>query len=257
MNHSSKTLITTFDPIITQHISFVVLWSYFMLAMTIIFWVSDLDVWVASLFFHTNHSETAWPGGQYWFSLLLYERVNVINQVFIGVAALLFLIALLDRKKGQFKIYSVISVLALALGPGLLINFIFKENMERPRPVQIENFGGPFKYQPLLIPGKSDQQNNIKKRGFPCGHCSSSYLFYMYYFIFRRRKQFKLAMFWAAVATGFGLIMGVTRMAAGAHFLSDVLWSGYIMLMICWLIDKIAYQSLKFPNFFRVEEQEV
>ncbi|HCX59124.1 MAG TPA: PAP2 family protein, partial [Candidatus Cloacimonas sp.] len=58
-------------------------------------------------------------------------------------------------------------VLAMIIGPGIIVNSALKENWGRPRPRDVEQFGGRYAYEaPLEIdlssPGKS----------FPCGHAT-------------------------------------------------------------------------------------
>ena len=38
---------------------------------------------------------------------------------------------------------------SLALGPGLLVNGVLKENSHRPRPEQTVEFGGPWRFRPF------------------------------------------------------------------------------------------------------------
>src|SRR5947209_672659 len=62
-------------------------------------------------------------------------------------------------------------VLAAALGPGLIINGILKPVWGRPRPHQVDLFGGARPYQPWWQPGHPGGG-----RSFSSGHAASAYV---------------------------------------------------------------------------------
>jgi membrane-associated PAP2 superfamily phosphatase len=116
------------------------------------------------------------------------------------------------------------------LGPGLLVNVVFKDHWGRPRPVQVTELGGQEQYVP---PGYFVVNGN--GRSFPSGHSSIGFAFVAFWFLWRERKPA-----WARMALAFsvalGAAIGVTRMAAGGHFLSDVMWSAWVVLFTAWLL---------------------
>ena len=219
--------------------------SLVMFVLTEIFWQSPLDLWIAELFFSPDDTAQHWPGGQWALSRWLYLHVDKINQLFIVLGVLWLLIAIIKRRDAHAISRGAMLLLALALGPGLVINAIFKEHMGRPRPTQIEIFGGTQQYLPPLQIGSQALAQGEKRRGFPCGHCSSAFLPFMFYFIYLRQRRYHDALWAAGFALSFGLLMGVTRMAAGGHFLSDVLWSGYLIFMTCWAIEASVYHAIE------------
>jgi membrane-associated PAP2 superfamily phosphatase len=134
--------------------------------------------------------------------------------------------------------YFLIIVLTAILGPGVLVNGILKNYWSRPRPRQVEEFGGQWNYRHPHQPGIPG-----KGKSFPCGHCSMGFLFCSL-MVFRRHKA------WLAYTGGaFGLLLGgllsAARIVQGAHFLSDTLWSMGILLMLPTALHFIV---LKIPS---------
>lgn len=73
---------------------------------------------------------------------------------------------------------------------------------------------------------------------FPAGHPSGGFALMAFYFAFRQIKpQFAIGMLWLGLV--FGLAMGFSQVMRGAHFLSHVLWSGWVVwvsLVVLYLI---------------------
>lgn len=193
---------------------------------TPIFWLTDLDRQVAALFYRSgNGGGKAWPWQHGWLLGHLFRYATVFT-VSMGIAALL--VALSGYAWPTFKRWqkpALFIVLVITLGPGLVVNLVFKDHWGRPRPVHITEFGGQYAYVPPL------KIANTPDKSFPCGHCSVGFMFFALYFLSLKRKAlyFMLTML-------FALLMAVTRMTAGGHFISDILWSGYLVFLVTWLI---------------------
>jgi len=192
---------------------------------TPVFWLTDLDHKVAALFYQRDSENTPWPQQEWWLWRTLFRYAFVFVMVVI-VAALLVIVSgyfLPDIK--QWRRPAIFILLAVALGPGLVVNLIFKDHWGRPRPLHISEFGGTNDYIPPLQIGYTPHKS------FPCGHCSVGFAFFALYFLSRKRKRFYLIFTMVA-----GLTMGLARMSAGGHFISDILWSGYLVFAVDWLI---------------------
>jgi membrane-associated PAP2 superfamily phosphatase len=207
---------------------------------------------VATYIMESTGADLAWTSTQYiegggrggWIYSakplwkLLYDYGELPAWVLaIGAAAALFFV----QKRRLPKSYArpcVAVVLAIALGPGLAVNGILKNEWGRPRPVDCTVFGGNEQFRHISEPagpggGKS----------FPCGHCSMAFgmaagaVFYQIYPV-------------ASVCSlvggiVFGIVMGFARVSQGGHFPSDVLWSGVIVLS---LIAALYYLVLRIPD---------
>lgn len=124
---------------------------------------------------------------------------------------------------------------SLALGPGLVVNVILKDYWGRARPSTIAQFNAGHqpdrRYTPPLV--ISDQcPDNCS---FPSGHAALGFWTVSLALIAparRRRAAF-------AAALGFGLAMGAVRIAQGGHFLSDVAYSGVIVVGLTTGLQRI------------------
>lgn len=111
--------------------------------------------------------------------------------------------------------------MAMAVGPGLLVNTVFKENWQRARPVQIEDFGGARRFSPALVVSNQCTHNC----SFVCGEAAAGFFLHSFAYVARRRQR---AIFYGGIAAG--LLAGLIRIGQGAHFLSDVLYAGALIL---------------------------
>jgi membrane-associated PAP2 superfamily phosphatase len=119
-------------------------------------------------------------------------------------------------------------VLAVMLGPGLLVNGVLKPLWGRPRPTQAELFGGSRPYQPWWQPGHIGGG-----RSFPSGHAAMGYVLVLGTCLVPSRRSAWLRGLVLGGALTYGSLLGAARIIQGGHFLSDVLWSGSLM---CFLV---------------------
>jgi lipid A 4'-phosphatase len=200
--------------------------------ITAVFAATPLDIAAARLFYRPA-SPDPWPlaAREPW-SLLYAAAPWITASLVLGGLALLAA-GRLRRQEWQRRC-ALLLLLALALGPGLLVNGVFKDHWARPRPREILQLGGALSYVPAPLPGRNGGAS------FPCGHCSVGFLYGAGWWIWRRRRP---AWARASLVLGIaaGLALGLGRMAAGAHFLSDVLWSALLAYGVCHVL---SYQVL-------------
>jgi membrane-associated PAP2 superfamily phosphatase len=136
-------------------------------------------------------------------------------------------------------------VILLAIGPGIIVNAVFKEYWGRPRPREIVQFGGKKEF---LHPWQKGIAH--KGRSFPSGHSSAAFYLAAPYFIFRRRKP-KAATLWLTGGLVFGTLMSVARITQGGHFLSDTLWAWgmvHILAVALYYLLKLDRDEAPVPS---------
>jgi lipid A 4'-phosphatase len=122
---------------------------------------------------------------------------------------------------------------SLLVAPGLVANTVLKDNWDRARPVQVEQFGGQLNHTPPLV--ISDQCSH--NCSFVSGDAAIGfYLHALAYVAARRRSRAVLA---AGLAAG-GLA-GLLRIGMGAHFFSDVVFAGAFMVLTVGIVHALLY----------------
>lgn len=132
---------------------------------------------------------------------------------------------------------------AVILGPGLVVNGLFKSHWGRARPAQVQEFGGQRLFTAALQPSRQCAKNC----SFVSGHASIGFVLMAFACIFRRQRRL-----WLLAGLGAGALVGLARIAQGGHFVSDVVFSGFVVwfsiLALEWLrrnIQWIRLQSLR------------
>ncbi|MCQ8103672.1 phosphatase PAP2 family protein [Methylomonas sp. SURF-2] len=192
---------------------------------TLLFWLTDLDMRLAALFYHPGHALADWPYQHWGLLKVLYDYAFPFT-VIAGLSALtVFVSGHFHSFTRRFRRRALYILLVIAIGPGLLVNLIVKDHWGRPRPVHIEQFGGQYVYVPPLKLGRTPDKS------FVCGHCSVGYGFFVLYFLSQNHKVLYFVLTLALAWT-----MGFTRMTAGGHFVSDILWSGYLVFLVAYAL---------------------
>jgi lipid A 4'-phosphatase len=181
--------------------------------------------------------------------VFLYHSIPWIGWGIVLFAALaaiwLFLLGRplwrLDRKALAFLIAAV------ALGPGLVANTLLKDHWGRARPLQIEAFGGPHRFTAAPLPATECAHNCA----FVSGHAALGFSLVAFALLL---PPGGLRRFCTAAALCAGLVVGLGRIAQGAHFLSDVLYAGLLVYgmtgLLYWLI--VERDALAAPLLIRL-----
>ncbi len=124
--------------------------------------------------------------------------------------------------------------------PRLIINALLKPGWGRPRPRQIENFGGNALYRSFYSPDFGHHTSD-KYKSMPSGHASMGFYFFALAVLGRRLKNRKLEILGYCLAFGLGGLLGLTRIAQGGHFFSDVMISALITWWVALTLDWILF----------------
>jgi lipid A 4'-phosphatase len=150
------------------------------------------------------------------FIAILGKLILPRRRMLIGGRAALFLIA------------------TLALGPGLFTNLILKDHWHRARPIDVQQFGGPYHFTPWWDP-RGDCPNNCS---FIAGEPSGA--FWTLAPAVLAPPELRAVAYGAAIAFGAGI--GALRIGAGAHFFSDVVFAGVFMYLLIWAMHGLIYR---------------
>lgn len=192
-----------------------------LVGVTIPFWLLDIDISLQSLFFRNG----GWPLDAHPLVQLLYRYGSLPGLVLAAGAVVILVRGGNSARSLEWRRAGAALLLTLVIGPGLMVNAVSKKYTGRPRPREISVFGGSWEYRQVLdfgTPGRG--------QSFPAGHPSMGFLFFSFYFSFRRKRR---GIARAALAMGgvYGGLVGFGRIVQGAHFLSDVVWSGGMTLI--------------------------
>lgn len=135
---------------------------------------------------------------------------------------------LATRALGPWRRLATLTVCCVLLGNGLVIEGVFKNFMGRPRPVQVDLFGGTQAYHGPFVPGNDPTHH----RSFVSSHAAAGFALMGLGLgcgpIWRRR--------WFLIGALSGAIIGMGRILQGGHFLSDIIFSFYAVWLSCELV---------------------
>jgi lipid A 4'-phosphatase len=192
--------------------------SLFVVSVALFTLLPSIDLWVASLFYDSGFFLKG-----HLLAVSIYEDFADMHFYLLPV---LIVIAIYSYRKYQDpeqsflkRIYTFLS-LSLVLGPGILVNVILKDNsIGRARPSQITEFGGQADFtRAFEYSGACDSNCS-----FVSGHASMGFFFIGLGWLMQSKR-------WFYIGLGIGVIVGITRIVQGGHFLSDTvfaLWAVY------------------------------
>lgn len=196
-----------------------------------------IDLWASGLFYRPTAGFflAEWTPFR-----LAHEDLHYAVAGLTALLAALLLATLIARRAvfGISRNAALYLLLALALGPGLTVNTVFKDHWGRARPAQITAFGGDKKFTPAFVPSDQCQRNC----SFPAGDPAIGFYLASLALLAATpvRQRWGVA---GAIAAGSAL--GVVRLAQGGHFLSDIVASGFFTYAVSWALHRalVAYDG--------------
>jgi lipid A 4'-phosphatase len=194
----------------------------------------QLDLDIAALFYNpTTHAFMAWYSDRVEYardaaSLLI---ALIVAPAFFALAGKL---AMPERRMlipGRAALFLIVT---LTLGPGVLTNGILKQHSARMRPIDVVTLGGKERFTPWWDFRGPCAENC----SFVAGEASGG--FWTLAPAALMPPQWRPLAYGAAIA--FGMAMGVLRMAAGAHFFTDVVFAGVLMFLLIWTCHGLIYR---------------
>lgn len=170
-------------------------------------------------------------------AMTVYNAVNYVTLAMI-ISYSSIIIADIILKKNLFGIrtkFIAFLLITLIIGPGIIVNAVLKENVGRPRPDAVIEFGGDDTFVgPFTISNACDSNCS-----FTSGHAALGFYFMAFGFAAVGTMRKRL------ISLGFliGVIVSLTRIVQGRHFFSDTLFSFFFV----WTVITSVYE-LMFGN---------
>lgn len=199
----------------------------------------DIDIRISSMFF-----DAGFPVQDLWWNRLLHAGLPyLLSLTLIGLLAVYAF-----NRRTKRNVWGIDGkttgylFLVVALGAGLVVNVVLKDQFGRARPRDIQEFGGSMRFTPAFVISDQCERNC----SFSNGDGAAAFSALALARVFSRRRSVALA------AAAFGTTVSLVRVAAGAHFFSDSVVSFVVMTAV----SDTLYLSMMVPaarrwRFFR------
>jgi lipid A 4'-phosphatase len=163
----------------------------------------------------------------------VHEAIPYVAPALTALLGVFLLLGCIPRLGlfGKFRKEAVYLLLVLGLGPGLVVNQVFKEHWGRARPAAVREFGGDKTFTPAFAVSDQCRRNC----SFVSGHAAQGFYFCALGFLARRRRL------WFAAGLGMGGAVGLARMAQGKHFLSDIVFAFFFVYFSAKLLHFLLW----------------
>ena len=217
--------------------------------LVIFFFAPQLDLATSRLFYDPGRGFVlaSWPPILFLFRAIPWIAWGLLLLVAVGIFWLFLFRRPLWRLDRKALIFVAVSTVA---GPGLFANTLFKDHWGRARPVQTEMFGGAHRFTPAPLPAAECDRNC----GFVSGHAALAFSLVALAVLLPSGRPRRLGM---AAALGFGTLVGLGRIAQGAHFLSDVVYAGLLVcgttfLLYRWIVVSDGLATAPLVRLYRM-----
>lgn len=216
-------------------------WPYWLLPILAVLlitpWSADIDLSISHYFYdHSQFQSSA-------FMNFVYKYGIIPAWITVAIAFVLLFFR-------QWRLAGVYLLLTLAIGSGVIVHALLKENWGRPRPKQITEFGGEQEFRSYYQPHFN--VNAPPSKSFSSGHVSVGFYFFALIILgthYRMRSLRYLGIFLTLLLGG---VLSYVRIAQGGHFFTDIIFSALIM----WLTSLLLYYFLFIKDTMGLQKQE-
>ncbi|MCE9593660.1 MAG: phosphatase PAP2 family protein [Planctomycetes bacterium] len=200
-------------------------------AVFLIFEFTDLDVAFSNHFYDAAKHKFPLRNHK-WLELTLHDGAKIPIVIFGAGSLVLFGASFwFEKFRAQRRAFLYV---ALCLGVAPLIIAALKHASFKHCPYDLLMYGGKGTYTGLLDPPVPGERAG---GCFPAGHASGGFALMSLYLVWFRSRPQRARRVWLA-AFVFGNVLGLTRVAQGAHFLSHHLWTAILV----WAIVLVLYE---------------
>nr|WP_321266238.1 phosphatase PAP2 family protein [uncultured Sulfurimonas sp.] len=206
------------------------IWLLFLAFSLLFVLVPQIDLLVAGLFY----DNVEFPLNGSLIEEFFYHSVKPIIIIFALSTLSIFFYNTI-KKKNILNINSAVmlyTVLILTIAPLLIVNTTLKENWGRARPAQTIDFGGQKEFTSAFM--MSDQGGY----SFSSGHSAAAFSLLGFALLAKRRQNL-----FVKIVLIYGTLVSLARMAAGGHFLSDVVTSFFIVYIATHVLYKLIFKE--------------
>lgn len=192
----------------------------FLLTLFLFLLYPDIDLFITRQFYDEEAGfifhDTPWVQ----FSYHLFAKLHLY--IFFGLIWLIYA-SRRWRKTGEKGLRKRLGylLLVLILGPGLIVS-VLKDHSGRARPSMVIEFGGDKAFTPVLIPAEQCTRNC----SFVSGHAAMGFWFIALAWVLSDRR-------WLWFGIMIGTVVGLGRILQGSHYLSDVIFSFWVVYASC------------------------
>jgi lipid A 4'-phosphatase len=193
----------------------------------------ELDIVISGLFYDAPSNR--WRVLDWTPGILRPSASWLIALIAAPAFIALILKLLLPRRRLLLPGRAVVLIIStLALGPGLFVNLVLKDNWGRPRPQYLTTFNldSPF------LPWWDPRGPCVKNCSFVAGESSGGF--------WTMAPAALAPPHWRAAAYGAAIVLGAAvgalRISAGGHFFTDVVFGGIVVFLVIWLVHGYLYR---------------
>lgn len=199
-----------------------------------------IDLWFAKLFIVDDGFLWAGTPTGHFFKEFINKLTNLL-----GMAVFLPLVAsfwpVFANVLKPFRVGLIYLAVTLLAGPGLVVNALLKEFWGRARPQDVMELGGDHFFTPAFLVTDQCQTNC----SFVSGDAAIAYSLFAFALLLPQPMRAPAA----RLALLFGFLIGLTRMAQGKHFLSDIVMPGvFVVLISLFFYQLIIERRYRLPQ---------